>query len=492
LTPPRKSLGAEPTQKPRDPSLVDLAIKNGNLVTPSGILKAGVAIDNGKIVAIATNAHLPAASSVIDASGRYVMPGAIDPHVHLGTYTGSFEQDVKTETAAASAGGATTLMHYIMGKRSFDDVLPELNPVVEKNSAVDIAYHGAVCTNEQISKLGDYVRLGIISFKFFLNRPEYEWQGITHPDDGMIFEAFERIKGLGGVAAAHCENYEIARIIRKRAESQTANALEIWERSRPRFCEALSMSHAIAMAKITGVSLYVVHMSIGEGIDIATKARIDGADVYLETNCAYLALSKRNVELGILGKVAPPIREPEDREMLWEGIRSGAIDCVGTDHCAISKSKKIGNGSLWESPPGLPGIQERMPLLFSEGYHKRGIPLETIVKVTSSNPASIFGLANKGALAPGYDADIMIVDLKKREKVTSKILKGFTDYSLYEGWELRGWPVVTILRGNVVMQDGEIITKLGQGKVLRSSPIMKAAAQGLPSGREDDSLPRRI
>ena len=194
-------------------------------------------------------------------------------------------------------------MHYIMGKRSFDDVLPELNPVVEKNSVVDIAYHGAVCTDEQIAKLGDYVRLGIISFKFFLNRPEYEWQGITHPDDGMIFEAFERIKGLGGVAAAHCENYEIARFIRKRAESQTANALETWERSRPRFCEALSMSHAIAMAKITGVSLYVVHMSIGEGIDIATKGRIDGADVHLETNCAYLALSKRNAELGILGKV---------------------------------------------------------------------------------------------------------------------------------------------------------------------------------------------
>ncbi|HKW04047.1 MAG TPA: amidohydrolase family protein, partial [Nitrososphaerales archaeon] len=276
------------------------------------------------------------------------------------------------------------------------------------------------------------------------------------------------IAKLGGQAMVHPENFEIIARKIEEAKSSEENDLAVWERARPWYCEHDHMMTAVLLASIANVPLYVVHVSISTFPGILEYAERWGVRLNLETNPAYLYFTKNDKELGILGKVNPPIRGEEEREALWEGIRNGQIVCIGSDHIACDRKTRLGGGDIWSAVPGLHGLEMLLPVMLSEGFHRREISLERIVEVTSSNTAKIHGLKGKGFLEIGNDADFCLFDPSKEVRVTQSMMHDGSDYSLYEGRSFKGWPTMTISGGEVTMEDGIIVAKPGRGRVIRA------------------------
>lgn len=451
---------------------VDLVVNNAKIVTSEGIEQGGIAIDDGKIVAVARDANLPKASRRINAKGKPVLPGAIDPHVHLGLYN-QFDADVRDSTAAQAIGGVTTTMHCILDKRSLKAAIPQLSAIAKKNTYIDMTFYAAVMTMQHINEMADAFKLGVTSFKHFTNRPEYEMLGILHLDDGQMYQSFVKIKQLGGLAMVHCEDFEIARIFTDQLKAKGRKDLAAWDDSRPDYVEHKKVVECAYMGKLTGCPVYVVHNTVGTTYEVVTWARSNGVELYIETCPAYLTLNKFDRKINVLGKVNPPIRTKGHNELLWQGIRDGWVDCIGTDHCPSPKKRKVGQGDIWSALLGYPGSETMLPLLLSEGFNKRGIPLERIVQLTATKTAQIHNIPNKGMIKVGYDADLVIVDPKKKVKVNEKVLRyteGVRDFSLFEGWTMTGYPVTTIVRGAVVAEDFEVVGKSGHGRVIKKPP----------------------
>ena len=237
-----------------------------------------------------------------------------------------------------------------------------------------------------------------------------------------------------------------------------------WDDARPGFCETLDVQRAISIANLTKAPLYVVHVHHGASVDVIAKAKSEGIDVVAETCLHYLMLD-RNHPLGPLGKINPPLTDKASSERLWQGIREGTISCIGTDHCSVTKEMKK---EMWKgATPGVPGVENLLPLMLSEGVNKGRITLEKLVEVLCYNNARTFGLfPQKGTIQVGSDADLVIVALDKKAKMTMNRDHGCYDYILYEGWEVKGWPVFTMLRGNVLVENGKLVTKPGIGKYI--------------------------
>jgi len=449
---------------------VDLVVKNGKIVTTEGIYEAGIAVDDGKIVAIARDPNLPQADKVIDAKGLPVMPGAIDPHVHLGLYN-PFGDDVPDTTMVQAIGGLTTTMHSILDKRSFKVTIPELTEIAANNAYIDVTFYGIVMTMQHILELPAAFELGVTSFKHFTNRPEYEMLGILHPDNGEFYLSFEKIKELGGVAMVHCEDFEIARKLTERLKAAGRKDGAAWNDCRPDFCEQIKLWDMALMAKITGCPVYVVHNSVATAKEVVDWARANDVTMYIETTPTYLHFTKTH-KLGIMTKINPPVRTAGHAEGLWQGIKEGWVDCVGSDHCPVTRSRKVGQGDIWTAMLAFPSSELLLPFMLSEGHNKRGIPLERIAELTATKTAQIHGFPNKGAIRVGYDADLVIVDPKKQVRIDGKVLhySSIRDFSLYEGEVFTGFPVTTICRGTVVAQDGECVGKRGYGKVIKRVP----------------------
>jgi dihydropyrimidinase len=449
----------------------DLVIKNAKIVTTEGIYEAGIAIADGKIAAIAKDPNLPQSDKVIDAHGLPLMPGAIDPHVHLGLYN-PFGEDVPDTTMVQALGGLTTTMHSILDKRSLKVAIPELTEIAEKEAYIDMTFYAAIMSMQHILELPAAFELGVTSFKHFTNRPEYEMLNILHPDDGEFYLSFEKIKELGGVAMVHCEDFEIARKLTERVKASGAKDLAAWNDSRPDFCEQLKLWEMAIMAKITGCPLYVVHTTVATAKEVVDWARANDVEIIIETTPTYLAFVKTDKKVGILGKINPPIRTASHVEGLWQGIKDGWVDCIGSDHCPLTKSRKVGQGDIWSAMLAFPSSELMFPYMISEGFSRRGIPLERIAQLTSTKTAEIHSIPNKGAIRVGYDADVVIVDPKKRVRIDDKVLhySQIRDFSLFEGETFTGFPVTTIVRGQVVAQDGQVVGKRGYGKVVKRVP----------------------
>lgn len=460
---------------------VDLNLTNGRVVTTEGIFDAGVSIDNGKITAIAKDAHLPKASKKINVKGKPIIPGAIDPHTHCGIYN-PFQADVEDASAIASVAGITTIMHCVWDRRAHSIVVPELTAIINKTAYIDMTFYAGIMTPQHIAELDNTViKLGVTSFKHFLNRPEYEALGALHPDNGELWQSFTRIKNLGGVAMVHCEDYEIARkigeVLQKRKGRKDAAA---WNDSRPDFVEHLKLMEAAFIARITGCPLYVVHTTIGTAQEVVEWCHQNDTTIYIETTPAYLTQTKTD-KVGILNKVNPPIRTKGHCEKLWEGVQNGWVDCIGTDHAPMPRKRKVGNGDIWSAMLGYSGVETMLPVMISEGYHKRNLPLQRIVEITSTKTAQIHGIPGKGAIRIGYDADLVVYDLKKTVKVDGDLLhySAVRDFSLFDGWKLKGWPAMTFSRGSLVAEEGEVIGKKGHGKVVKRLPRTGPKKQNL-------------
>jgi dihydropyrimidinase len=442
----------------------DLRIRDARVVTPEGIFPGNLYCRDGKIEAITSVATVHSADRDVDAGGRYLLPGLIEPHVHLGPFNG-LESDMETETRSALAGGITTIMNFVTTKSSLREEIARQQKVTGERSYCDVGLMGVVMNQRNIDELESCFELGVVSYKHYMSKPEFEkFLGWSYPDEGQILESFAKISKLGGMAMVHPENYEIIARKIEQVRSLGRGGLEAWEEARPWYCEYDHMMTAVLLASIANVSLYVVHVSIGSFEEIARFAKSRSVTLYMETNPAYLYFTKKDPEIGILGKVNPPIRGEDEREALWAGLKSGEINCVGSDHIACNKKTRMGGGDIWTAVPGLHGLEMMLPIMLSEGFHKRGLCLEKIAAVTSTNTATIHRLPNKGRVSIGYDADFCLIDLDREVRVSQEIMHDSSDYTLFEGRTFRGWPYMTVSSGEVVMEDSVILAKPGRGR----------------------------
>jgi len=479
----------------RDEMTVDLVIKNGKIVNTESVISGGLAIDEGKIVAVAKDSSLPNADKTIDACGNFILPGIIETHCHLGLYK-PFKDDIITETAAAACGGITTnttMLSPTVGNewppKSHKDFISSLAKIVDDKSTIDVVFHLFTSTEliEKENAMSDCIETGVTSFKTPLNRAEYSIGGevdfgLKPLDDGQVFTLLEKARDLGGICMFHCENFELIRKIKERVmrEGPKRADLASWAEARPDFAEHEHIAKMAWYGKLTGCPVYIVHVSHGAFTPIANWAKKNSVEISFETIAQYLALTtdgdesekiKNDEKLGVLGRVNPPVRTKKDREMLWRSIKEGYIHTIGSDHTPTERENKLGGGTMWTAGPAAMANSELLlPIMLSEGVNKREVPITKIAEICSYNPARIFSIPNKGSLSVGNDGDLVIVDLKKKVKVSTDILHGSTNFTVFEDWEMTGWPIATVSRGEIVAQDGQIVGKPGHGKYVKTKP----------------------
>jgi dihydropyrimidinase len=463
---------------------VDLVIKNSNLVIPEGgIVKAGIAITDGKISSLATDLQLPSAQREIDAKGMYVFPGLIDPHVHYGHNYGRYRIDLgeslASETISAALGGVTTIniVHrlYPASNSYFTFFEKEMMPVSKGVASTDFLLTFGIMNDLHVSEVMEYAKkLGVLSFKFFRGYKgrEGEQLGAAGLDDGTFYGMVMEIAKLGpnGIAAVHCENAEITNYVSEKVKASGKGGLSAWSEGRPKLAEVDSILSAIHLTcDVAEAKLYIPHVSSDLGIEAVARAKYARKRVLAETCPHYLTLTQDDdFGFGIRGKVNPPLRDKESIEKLWERIFDGTVDTIGTDHVPVRLAQKLGDGDIWSAGLGFPGTGTMLPIMMSEGFHLRGLGLQRIAQLTSCNSAKAFGIyPQKGTIVVGGDADLTIVDPKAERVVTAEKLQSAAGFTLYEGWKLKGWPVATILGGKVLVEDGQFVGKTGAGNYLR-------------------------
>ncbi|WP_435346613.1 dihydroorotase [Haloarchaeobius sp. HRN-SO-5] len=450
----------------------DLCIRNARVVTPSGTLNGGVASKDGTIVSVGGDASLPDADRTIDAEGNYLVPGFIDPHVHWGLsryefdYHEGLEHDFETETRGAVHGGVTTVVNFLLQP---DPYLPDMDffrRAGEENSYIDFAYHAIVHKDHHVEEIDDLVDEGVRSFKVFFNwykhaSPEL---GIDHSDAGRVYKVLDKVSEVNdGVVMFHAENEDLAYERRQELQAEGRNDLEAWSESAPNICEAMQIEQIGRMTEYTDSRAYIVHMSTGEGVDICERFQEQGVNLHAETLPAFLTHTKDEEELGVWGKISPPLRGEESKKRLWEGLRNGTVDYLGTDHCPHKiafKEKDTGkHGDIWDAIPGdNNGIEYFLPVMMSEGVNRNRISMERLVEVCAENNARRWGLyPRKGALVEGSDADMVVVDMEKSKVVDDDFYHTMEPrYSTMHGWELTGLPTHTVVGGAVVVEHDEL------------------------------------
>ncbi len=463
---------------------MDLIIKNGLVVSPTGIAPAAVAVDKGKIVAVGQEEYMPSADRTIDAAGKHILPGVCDLHCHEDHTPSppyaSWATIARTESEAAALGGVTTMGFYIRqaADESTADIFPGKRSDWDGNAVGDCIFHSLVVHDDRKDEIPRCIsEFGITTFKFLAGYKgaQADKIGSVVVDDGFVFDGFQRIaelrrQGSSALPLVHAENPDIIPYLRKKVEGRYDHLA--WHDSRPNFVEAECMSRLIYLADVARCPVYIVHVTIAEGVDIVARARYEGKEVIGETCPQYLTHNHENAPALMRDKpvftvVNPPIRHKEDNERLWRGIKDGTITVLGSDSTPIKSSLK--DVDMWGKgfvPMGLgPNNAMILPVLLSEGVNKRGLSLERVVEVSSYNPARVFGLyPQKGTISPGSDADLVIVDLNKEVTWKQAMSPSNADWSIYEDWHFKGWPALTMVRGKTIMQDGRIVADPGWGR----------------------------
>lgn len=450
-------------------SIFDLVLKNGTLLIPGvGYVRSDVAISAEKIVALAENIGGPAAN-VLDVTGKLIIPGIFDPHTHIGNER-SFDEEAETETRAAILGGVTTIGIFIRSlKDSYLKHLPAFRRAMNERSYVDSIFHPQIFNDEQIGEIPIYAeQYGIRSFKFYMSG----FPGIVNsvPDD-VLLRGFQAVSALGEdtIACVHCETGSLVAAARQELTKKPAGTLADWSLAHPPEAEALAIQTALYLAKVARVHLYVVHLSSRDGLDVVRIARQQGSQFTVETTTPFLGINNSNSN-GFLAKAVPPVRSKEHQDSLWQGIREGSINTVGTDNTSRTRDGKQPQAGLHGARPGLPVLGTHLPALLHFG-REHGISIEALIDCSTRTPAKIFGLyPRKGTIAVGSDADLVVVDLDLERVVRAEDLQGMADFSPFEGKKLKGWPIATIKAGRIAAYEGKIV---GQptGRYLLRKPI---------------------
>jgi dihydropyrimidinase len=443
--------------------MIDLVISGGLLATSEWIVEADIAVKDGKIHSLGAHGFVQNADKVIDAPGKIVIPGAIDPHVHMqsrafGTIT---KDDFSSGSQAGAFGGVTSIIDFAIPRptQSPLDAFQELRGVADGKSFLDYAIHGCLTNADEktVAQVKQLIDLGAPSFKMFMT---YRKEGILI-DDGMLLTLISEIARNGGLPGVHAENDSmivalVEKFIREGKISPQYHAL-----SRPNITESEAINRVQYIAEFCNSPLYIYHMSTKEGADLIRKARRSGSKSYAEVCTHHLVLTDKLYERtdGIKFIMTPPLRRKEDTEALWAALADGTISNVASDHSSWDMSQKQGKKSFAEVPNGVAGIETRIPVTFSEGVSKERLSLQRFVEVVSTNPAKIFGLyPKKGSLSVGSDADITIIDPKLEAKITLERLHSKVDYTIYEGFKVKGYPIATVARGEVIVKEGQFAT----------------------------------
>ena len=458
--------------------IADLVVRGGTVVTPDASWRGGVAVTGGKIVAIDQDDALPDARETIDAAGLHVLPGVIDTHVHLRDPGVLEREDWTTGTQAAAAGGVTTIleMPIAMPPVHTAAILRERAAIVGPKSLVDFGlYAGA--NHDNLDELAGMAEAGAIAFKTFRTKPvqgrDAEFVGICCPDAGLMFEVMERTARTGLLHVVHAEDQQLLDVTDARARATGRRDGRMHARARPSLAETLSVGQCIALAAATGARLQIAHVSAPEAVDLVGDAKRRGLPVTAETCPHYLMMSEDALEQwGPYAKCNPPLRQREVQDRLWEAVADGRIDVIGTDHSPfLVREKGPVDGDIWAAPPGLPGLEEFLPLMLT-AVHQGRLTLSKLVRLVCANPARLFGLwPRKGTLAVGADGDLTLVDLAAEFVHDHRELYTKTrDTALcYDGMRMHGRPVTTIVRGRVVMRSGRVTGDPGWGQWLRPS-----------------------
>jgi dihydropyrimidinase len=457
---------------------MSLLIQNGEIVTASERYVADILCENETITRIDRGITPPKGATVVDAKGKFVFPGFIDPHVHIylpfmGTYA---KDDYISGSKAALVGGTTTLIEMCCPARS-DDALKSfelwMSQAVGK-SACDFSFHMGVTRFDDKSEkqLREIVKRGISSFKVFL-----AYKGALGVDDAELYRTLKLAKELGVIVTAHCENETLVSERCRELIAAGKTGPGFHEPSRPVQVEAEGVHHLMTFAELTGAATYIVHLSCKEALNQAMAARQRGVRVAVETLIQYLTLDKTYAERpkfeGAKYVMSPPLRDKRNQEVLWNGLRDGLIQTVATDHAPFDfrKQKEMGKNDFTKIPNGIPSLEDRINLLYTYGVTTGKIDLHTFVNVASTQVAKIFGLfPRKGTIQPGADADLVVYDPKYRGKISVKTHQMNIDYNAFEGWKIAGRPSVVTVRGQVAVREGKFVGKHGHGKFLARKP----------------------
>ena len=455
----------------------DTVIIDSHVILPQGMVDKNILIDEGKIIGFTND--IPSCDNKINGNGLISVPGPIDTHVHYGVYS-PINEAAKTESHAAAIGGITTMMRMLRLGDPFSISLQEQLDAAAHNHYVDYAIHASIFTPQQINEMNFCVEKGIKSFKIYMNlggevghvymdMPPNSSKLVAaqvNVTDEIVEQTVKNAASLHCPVLVHAEDYESCGCGIKTAKEKKQDGLSAWSNSRSPEFEAKAIKTVSKFGRDYDCVIYFVHIGSERALKQIQEEKKLGTKIFVETCPHYLTLSYET-QKGYLAKVMPPIRTENDRKAVWNALSQNLIDTVGTDHVANQLRLKLGGDDVWGALAGFPGIGTVIPILLNDGVNQNKITLEQFVQFTSHNAAKIFGMyPQKGTLEKNSDADIIMINLKKEKKVTSDLFGGFSDYIVYEGRNLKGWPIKTIVRGEIVTDDFEVVGNLGHGKLV--------------------------
>lgn len=459
-------------------------IKNGTIVTAMDMYKGDILIDGGIITALGNDLGNTQEAEVIEADGLYVLPGAIDEHTHMampfnGTVTASWE----TETIAAAVGGTTTIVDFAMQAKgtSLLDTIRAWQAKAGGNTAIDYSLHVAITdlTESVMEEIPAALDAGVSTLKLFM-----AYKGEIMVDDTALLQTLQKAKDVGALVMVHAENGDIIDLLQRQLVAAGKTEPMYHAVSRPLVVEAEATRRAIALAKVAGAPIFIVHVSGLDSVEEIRRARAEGQPVFGETCPQYLLLDESYLDLpdfeGAKYVCSPPLRDKSNQDKLWQALFDGSLQTIGTDHCSFDfkQQKHMGLGDFRKIPNGVNGFENWIQLLYTYGVKTGRISLHKWVELISTNPAKFMGLfPQKGTIAIGSDADLVLYDPSIERTITAANQKQNSDYNMYEGFKVQGAPRYVLLKGQVIAQDGEYVGNLAQGQFVRAQPY-GAAYQG--------------
>ena len=439
----------------------DCVVRYGRVVTPEGVRIADIAIDGGRVVAVGRDLDFRA-DRTIDASDLLVLPGIIDAHTHP-----VYLDDLESLPVTAAHGGTTTVIHFAYAKpgKGLMDTIHRFREEAEAVSLLDFALHGGLFDPaNQSHEIPLAMEAGVTSHKMFMTYAKLGWM----TDDYQLMRTLDILGRVGGMGMVHAENGLATDYLQDKTNEAGEDPLDVFVSTRPAILEAEAIHRAIAMAQVAGCPLYIPHMTAQLGMEEVARARALGYRVFAETCPQYLTLTEAALhEQGPLVKIGPPLRSEDDRQALWQGLADGTLDTIASDHAAKAKNR---NDDFFAAPYGSPQAETMLALAYQGGVNEERISLPRLVQLMSENPARIFGLyPQKGAIQPGSDADLVLFDPNAEVQITNETQHSNATYTAYEGMTVRGAPVLSMQRGEILLEKGEVRARSGRGQFLKTN-----------------------
>jgi len=456
-------LSEKPDQKEDKRLPVDTVLINARVYTSRGIVEAGVAIDNRRIVKVAKEINLPPASARLNMNGCLVLPGLIDSHVHLRDQQLAYREDFASGTEAAAAGGVTTVIDMPNNRplTMSSEALRERMQLAEKRILVNVAFNSAF--PHQLGEIRRIVNEGAVGFKLYLIQ---QIGGVNINDDSALQGAFDSVAETKVPIAVHAEDRATLEAAEKRMRETGRNDAEALLKAHPSKAEVKAIQRVVRLAKNSGAHAHICHISSAAGLNAALEAKKKNLNITCEVTPHHLLLTSHHAKkLGNIALMLPPLRGKGDTEALWKALKQGLIDTVASDHAPHSVEEKSA-GSIWEVKPGIAGIETMLSLMLNEVNLGR-LTINELVRLTCEKPAQTFRLRERGSLSEGCIADIVVVDVKREHKIDASRFFSKAKFSPFNGWKVKGKPVKTLVNGCLVMDEGEIVAKLGTGRIVR-------------------------